>query len=101
MLWLGNGKGGCYLHNAKFDFNDAAIPTGVSFFVRLAERFLARDDAAGGGGANGGRRFHHEGTKDTKFSSGACRRLILLVQTSSLRLDVSVVNLVRPAKVWR
>jgi amidohydrolase len=32
MLWLGN---------------DAAIPTGVSFFVRLAECFLARDDAAG------------------------------------------------------
>jgi hippurate hydrolase len=49
MLWLGNGEGagGCYLHNAKYDFNDSAIPTGVSFFVRLAERFLARDDAAG------------------------------------------------------
>ncbi len=45
MLWLGNGKGegGCYLHNAKYDFNDSAIPTGVSFFVRLAERFLARE----------------------------------------------------------
>jgi len=45
MLWLGNGEGegGCYLHNAKYDFNDSAIPTGVSFFVRLAERFLARD----------------------------------------------------------
>jgi amidohydrolase len=49
MMWLGNGEGagGCYLHNAKYDFNDSAIPTGVSFFVRLAERFLARDDAAG------------------------------------------------------
>jgi amidohydrolase len=42
MLWLGNGpgEGGCFLHNARYDFNDAAIPYGVSFFVRLAERFL-------------------------------------------------------------
>ena len=45
MLWLGNGPGaeGCFLHNAKYDFNDSAIPIGVSFFARLAERFLARD----------------------------------------------------------
>jgi amidohydrolase len=44
MLWLGNGpgEGGCFLHNARYDFNDAAIPVGVSFFARLAERFLAR-----------------------------------------------------------
>ena len=43
MVWLGNGpgEGGCFLHNARYDFNDAAIPYGVSFFVRLAERFLA------------------------------------------------------------
>ena len=43
MLWLGNGPGaeGCFLHNAKYDFNDSAIPIGVSFFARLAERFLA------------------------------------------------------------
>ena len=43
MLWLGNGpgEGGCFLHNARYDFNDAAIPYGVGFFVRLAERFLA------------------------------------------------------------
>jgi amidohydrolase len=43
MLWLGNGPGagGCLLHNARYDFNDAALPVGVSFFVRLAERFLA------------------------------------------------------------
>jgi hippurate hydrolase len=42
MVWLGNGpgEGGCILHNPRYDFNDMAIPFGVSFFVRLAERFL-------------------------------------------------------------
>jgi amidohydrolase len=45
MVWLGNGpgEGGCLLHNARYDFNDEAIPVGVSFFARLAERFLARE----------------------------------------------------------
>ena len=45
MVWLGNGpgEGGCHLHNARYDFNDSAIPIGVSFFARLAERFLAAD----------------------------------------------------------
>jgi amidohydrolase len=45
MLWLGNGpgEGGCFLHNARYDFNDSALPVGVSFFARLAERFLARE----------------------------------------------------------
>jgi hippurate hydrolase len=44
MLWLGNGpgEGGCFLHNTKYDFNDSAIPTGVSFLARLAERYLGR-----------------------------------------------------------
>ena len=43
MLWLGNGpgEGGCLLHNPNYDFNDDALPIGASFFVRLAERFLA------------------------------------------------------------
>jgi hippurate hydrolase len=46
MVWLGNGpgEGGCFLHNAKYDFNDSALPYGVSFFVRLAERFLEKSD---------------------------------------------------------
>jgi len=45
MLWLGNGpgEGGCFLHNARYDFNDSAIPTGASFLARLAERFLERE----------------------------------------------------------
>src|SRR5579863_9437726 len=47
MVWLGNGpgEGGCFLHNAKYDFNDSALPYGVSFFVRLAERFLEKTDS--------------------------------------------------------
>ena len=46
MLWLGNGpgEGGCLLHNPNYDFNDEALPIGASFFARLAERFLARQD---------------------------------------------------------
>ncbi|HZS84790.1 MAG TPA: M20 aminoacylase family protein [Stellaceae bacterium] len=46
MLWVGNGpgEGGCFLHNARYDFNDSAIPTGVSFLARLAERYLARGE---------------------------------------------------------
>jgi len=44
MLWLGNGpgEGGCLLHNARYDFNDSALPVGVSFFARLTERFLQK-----------------------------------------------------------
>ena len=44
MVWLGNGsgEGGCELHNARYDFNDEALPVGISFFVRLAERFLEK-----------------------------------------------------------
>jgi amidohydrolase len=44
MLWIGNGpgEGDCFLHNARYDFNDAALPIGVSLLARLAERFLER-----------------------------------------------------------
>jgi hippurate hydrolase len=31
------------LHNPSYDFNDEAIPLGAAYFVRLAQRFLARD----------------------------------------------------------
>ncbi len=46
MVWLGNGsgEGGCFLHNARYDFNDTALPYGVSFFARLAERFLEKTE---------------------------------------------------------
>jgi len=37
----GHGAGPCNLHNAAYDFNDDLIPIGGTFWVRLAERFLA------------------------------------------------------------
>ena len=44
MVWLGNGGedgNGVGLHNSRYDFNDMAIPFGVSWFVRTVERFLS------------------------------------------------------------
>jgi hippurate hydrolase len=38
----GHGLGPCTLHNPSFDFNDELIPLGATFWVRLAEKFLAR-----------------------------------------------------------
>jgi hypothetical protein len=42
MLWLGNGPGedGCFLHDARYEPCDTALPIGASFLERLAERFL-------------------------------------------------------------
>jgi hippurate hydrolase len=42
-VWLGNGpgEGGCMLHSPHYDFNDAIIPTGIRYWVALAERALA------------------------------------------------------------
>ncbi|HEX7136194.1 MAG TPA: M20/M25/M40 family metallo-hydrolase, partial [Vicinamibacterales bacterium] len=37
----GHGAGPCTLHNASYDFNDELIPVGGTFWVRLAEQFLA------------------------------------------------------------
>ena len=48
MVWLGNGGqdgNGAGLHNSRYDFNDMAIPFGVSFFVRTVERFLGEPTA--------------------------------------------------------
>ena len=42
----GHGPGPCVLHNASFDFNDALIPVGATFWVRLVERFLPAGAAA-------------------------------------------------------
>ncbi len=51
-LFIGNGEGGhrdqghgagpCTLHNPSYDFNDDLIPIGASYWVRLAERYLAQ-----------------------------------------------------------
>ncbi|WAC27702.1 M20 aminoacylase family protein [Ancylobacter sp. SL191] len=38
-LWLGSGAG-IGLHNAGYDFNDALLPIGASYWVRLTERVL-------------------------------------------------------------
>jgi amidohydrolase len=42
-VWLGNGpgEGGCTLHNPHYDFNDAIIGLGVSYWVGLTRAFLA------------------------------------------------------------
>jgi len=37
----GEGEGGCEVHNPAYDFNDAALPLGASFFAHLVERRLA------------------------------------------------------------
>jgi hippurate hydrolase len=41
---LGNGdaEGACEVHNPSYDFNDAALPWGASFFARLVEKRLAK-----------------------------------------------------------
>lgn len=41
-VWIGNGpgEGGCMLHNANYDFNDALLPLGASYWVRLVEALL-------------------------------------------------------------
>jgi len=50
-LFLGNGEGEhrletyhgmgpCQLHNSNYDFNDALLPVGATYWVRLAETFL-------------------------------------------------------------
>ncbi len=50
-VWIGNGDGQhrspdhgpgtCSLHNSSYDFNDALIPLGASYWVRLAQKFLS------------------------------------------------------------
>ena len=38
----GDGDGGCMVHNPRYDFNDAILPVGATYWVRLAEHFLAQ-----------------------------------------------------------
>jgi hippurate hydrolase len=42
-VWIGNGpgEGGCMLHSPHYDFNDAILPVGVAYWVRLVEHVLA------------------------------------------------------------
>jgi hippurate hydrolase len=39
---IGHGGGPCTLHNPSYDFNDELIPLGATYWVRLAEAWLAR-----------------------------------------------------------
>jgi hippurate hydrolase len=39
---VGHGEGPCMLHNPSYDFNDALIPLGATYWVRLVEKFMAR-----------------------------------------------------------
>jgi hippurate hydrolase len=36
----GHGAGPCMLHNPSYDFNDALIPLGATYWVRLAQTWL-------------------------------------------------------------
>jgi len=38
----GVGEGGCAVHNPNYDFNDKILALGASFWVRMAETFLAK-----------------------------------------------------------
>ena len=44
-IWIGNGdaESGATLHNPHYDFNDAVLPLGASYWVRLAETVLAKE----------------------------------------------------------
>jgi len=44
---LGHGAGPCMLHNPSYDFNDALIPLGATYWVHLAEAWLADRSFAG------------------------------------------------------
>ena len=39
---VGHGGGPCMLHNASYDFNDALLSAGASYWVRLAQGWLAK-----------------------------------------------------------
>jgi hippurate hydrolase len=42
-VFIGNGvgeQGGCMVHNPGYDFNDRVLPTGASYWVRIAQTYL-------------------------------------------------------------
>ena len=43
-VFVGNGpgEGGCMLHNPHYDFNDAILPIGASYWANLVEHLLAK-----------------------------------------------------------
>jgi hippurate hydrolase len=49
-IWIGNGtaESGGMLHSPHYDFNDAILPLGASYWVRLAETALAKEPVSTG-----------------------------------------------------
>jgi amidohydrolase len=45
-LGQGGAETGCFLHNSRYDFNDAVLPLGSSLLAALAEQSLPLDPAA-------------------------------------------------------
>lgn len=43
---MGHGAGPCMLHNPSYDFNDALLPLGATYWVRLTEAWLAAPAAS-------------------------------------------------------
>ena len=43
---MGHGGGPCTLHNPSYDFNDDLIPLGATYWVKLAEEWLAQPASA-------------------------------------------------------
>ena len=43
---MGHGGGPCMLHNPSYDFNDDLIPLGATYWVKLAEEWLAQSAKA-------------------------------------------------------
>ncbi|MFK8329847.1 M20 aminoacylase family protein [Pseudomonas sp. BJa5] len=41
LIGNGDGAGNCEVHHPGYDFNDQILPLGATFWVRLAQRFLA------------------------------------------------------------
>lgn len=39
-IWMGNGEQSASLHNPKYDFNDALLPIGVAYWVKLVTALL-------------------------------------------------------------
>jgi amidohydrolase len=49
-IWIGNGSAdnGGMLHSPHYDFNDAILPLGASYWVRLAESILSKGEGPAG-----------------------------------------------------
>jgi hippurate hydrolase len=46
IIGNGEGAGGCMVHNPHYDFNDALLPIGATYWTRLVERFLSTEKPA-------------------------------------------------------